>query len=171
VSARLGQKKLELLPGFFVTVGLHLDERKEAFPTVKGCPPALFVFDPTLAKPATANKLELFASGPYSQRGFSPSKPKICVVCQRARKGEVEQVPAEILRRGHRSGAKMLFRERFQQDLPSFGLRSTVLSGDDASAGAYRKAVQDALQAVESEDQRWNLALVQVDESSHGPAR
>ena len=91
VGEKLASKPMELLPNLNVTLGSHLNDRKGTFPFVKQCSPALLVFDPTLAKPATSNKLQLLTSGPYSQRGFSPSKPRICVVCQRGRKGEVEQ--------------------------------------------------------------------------------
>ena len=38
---------------------------------------------------------------------------------------------------------------------------------DDPTAAAYRKAAQEALAAVTTEAERWHLAYVQVNESSH----
>jgi hypothetical protein len=168
VAGRLGQRKqLNLLPGFAVAVGEGLEERQPQFPVVKNCPPALLVFDPTLAKPATAYKQEIFSSGPYSQRGFSPSKPKICVVCQRARKGEVEQFLHKFFHGVSDPTRRCYFPNGFIKTyrLTDFELRFFL--AENASATAYHKSAQEALAAVESDDQRWNLALVQVDESSH----
>jgi hypothetical protein len=169
VAGRLGQKKeLKLLPGLTVSVGEPLQERQPHFPVVKACPPALLVFDPTLAKPATQYKQEIFSSGPYSQRGFSPSRPKICVVCQRARKGEVEQFLHKFFHGVNDPTRKCYFSNGFIKTyrLTDFELRFFL--AENASANAYHKAAQEAFAAVESDDQRWNLALVQVDESSHG---
>ena len=167
VAARLGQKQLELLPGLTVAVSEPLEDRQPHFPVVKSCPPALLVFDPTLAKPATRYKQEIFSSGPYSQRGFSPSRPRICVVCQRSRKGEVEQFLHKFFHGVNDPTRKCYFANGFIKSyrLADFDLRFFLAS--DASADAYHKAAQEAFAAVESDDQRWNLALVQVDESSH----
>lgn len=169
IASRLGgqQKKLKLLPGFSVSAGELIHERQSGFPTVKTCPPALLVFDPTLAKPATPSKQEIFSSGPYSQRGFSPSRPKICVVCQRARKGEVEQFLHKFFHGVNDPTRRCYFSNGFIKTyrLADFDLRFFL--AENASAQAYHKAAQEAFAAVESDDQRWNLALVQVDESSH----
>jgi hypothetical protein len=167
VATRLGQKQLELLPGLTVAVSEPLQDRLAHFPVVKSCPPALLVFDPTLSKPATRFKQEIFSSGPYSQRGFSPSKPKICVVCQRSRKGEVEQFLHKFFHGVNDPTRKCYFVNGFIKSyrLTDFELRFFL--ANDASADSYHKAAQEAFAAVESDDQRWNLALVQVDESSH----
>lgn len=167
VSERLSQKKLELLPGLTVNAVPHLNERRANFPVVKTCPPALLVFDPTFAKPATPNKLEILTSGPYSQRGFSPTKPKICVVCQRGRKGEVEQFLRKFFEGVADSTRKCYFLNGFIKTYRLSGYEARFFLAENTTAAAYRKAVQEALQTVESDDQRWNLALVQVDESSH----
>src|SRR6266850_6010642 len=102
-AAQMGPKKLSeltrieniltlrafpLLPGCEATVLAHLDERQGRFPKARQAPQALYVFDPTFNKPAlTDHKIGIAENGPYSQRGFTPSKPRICVVCERARKG------------------------------------------------------------------------------------
>lgn len=167
VADRLGQRKLELLPGFFVSVRPPLSERQPGFPPVSRCPPALLVFDPTLSKPATSNKLEILSGGPYSQRGFSPSKPKICVICQRSRQGEVEQFLRKFFEGVSDPKRKCYFPNGFIKTYRLAGFEWRFFLADDPSAGAYRKAALEALESVETESQRWNLALVQVDESSH----
>lgn len=86
------QRPLRLLAGVEATVLADLDDRVKTFPSVRQAPQALYVFDPTFNKPAlTDAKRGIADNGPYSQRGFTPSKPHICVVCQRSRKGEVER--------------------------------------------------------------------------------
>lgn len=167
VATRLGQKQLELLPGLTVAVGEPLQEHLAHFPVVKSCPPALLVFDPTQSKPAARYKQEIFSSGPYSQRGFSPSKPRICVVCQRSRKGEVEQFLHKFFHGVNDPTRKCYFSNGFIKSYRLTDVELRFFLTHDASAEAYHKAAQEAFAAVDSDDQRWNLALVQVDESSH----
>ena len=167
IAERLGQKSLDLLPGFSAKVGLPLSERRPGFPSVKSCPPALLVFDPTLSRPATKNKLEILSEGPYSQRGFSPSKPKICVICQRSRQGEVEQFLRKFFEGISDPARKCYFPNGFIKTYRLAGYEWRFFLAENASAVAYRKAALEALESVENDSQRWNLALVQVDESSH----
>jgi hypothetical protein len=167
VATSLSKRHLKLLPGFTVGVGEQLQDRQRDFPVVRSCPPPLLVFDPTLAKPATPHKQQIFSSGPYSQRGFSPSKPRICVICQRGRKGEVEQFLHKFFHGVNDPARRCYFPNGFIRTyrLTDFELRFFL--ANDATATAYHKAAHEAFAAVESDDQRWNLALVQVDESSH----
>jgi hypothetical protein len=52
------------------------------FPPVVKAPPSIFVFDPTGAKIDTIKPRGLDLCGPYTSETFTPSRPKICVICQ-----------------------------------------------------------------------------------------
>lgn len=167
VAERLGKRPMQLLPGFSLTALPMLGEGQAAFPATKHCPPALFVFDPTLAKPATSNKLQILSGGPYSQRGFSPSKPRICVICQRGRQGEVEQFLRKFFDGVNDPSRRCYFPNGFIKTYRLAGFEWRFFLAENTSASAYHKAALEALEAVQTEAQRWHLALVQVDESSH----
>ncbi|MGD0059619.1 MAG: hypothetical protein ABSD58_09400 [Verrucomicrobiia bacterium] len=75
---KLTQRPLRLLAGVEATVLADLDDRVKTFPSVRQAPQALYVFDPTFNKPAlTDAKCGIADNGPYSQRGFTPSKPHL----------------------------------------------------------------------------------------------
>jgi hypothetical protein len=182
-AAQIGPKKLSeltrieniltlrpfrLLPGCEATVLAHLDERQARFPKARQAPQPLYVFDPTFNKPAlTDHKTGIAENGPYSQLGFTPSKPRICVVCERARKGEVEQFLQKLLEGNNEPGRKCFFPHGLIKTYRLQGKEVKFFCADDKSAAAYRKAAQQALASVTTEAEKWNLAYVQVDESSY----
>ncbi|WP_118975916.1 argonaute/piwi family protein [Taibaiella koreensis] len=114
------------------------------------------------------NDIGLMRYGPYSKESFSPAKPRICVICQDRKKGQVELVLQKFLNgmppvsygKGDRTfeytGLKTKY---YLQDciLEFFG------SSDDTVDG-YNRAITAAMQAG-SMGQNWNLALVQIDGS------
>ncbi len=168
IENRLTQRSLRLLPGIEAPVLPHLDTKGRRFPTIHQAPQALYVFDRTFNKPAlTDAKRGIFELGPYSQQGFTPSKPRICVVCERSRKGEVEQFLQKLLEGHNEPGRKCFFPNGLVKTyrLQSKDVRFFV--ADNPTAAAYRKAAQDALAAVTTDAERWHLAFVQVNEASH----
>jgi hypothetical protein len=168
VEGRLTQKPMRLLPGIEVSVVPHLDARGKGFPTVRQAPQALYVFDRTFNKPAlTDAKRGIFELGPYSQQGFTPSKPRICVVCERNRKGEVEQFLKKLLEGHNDPGRRCFFPNGFVKTYGLQGKDVRFFVADGPTAAAYRKAAQEALASVTTDAERWHLAYVQVNESSH----
>jgi hypothetical protein len=168
IENRLTQKPLRLLPGIEAQVLPHLDTEGHRFPTVRQAPQALYVFDRTFNKPALADaKRGIFELGPYSQQGFTPSKPRICVVCERNRKGEVEQFLQKLLEGHNEPGRKCFFPNGFVKTYRLQGKDVRFFVADGPTAAAYRKAAQDALTSVTTEAERWHLAFVQVNEASH----
>ena len=168
VENRLTQKALRLLPGIESPVLPHLDTKGKRFPAVRRAPQALYVFDRTFNKPALSDaKKGIVELGPYSQQGFTPSKPRICVVCERNRKGEVEQFLQKLFE-GHNEPGRLCF-------FPNGLVKTYRLQGKDVrffvaegpTPVAYRKAAQEALASVTTEAERWHMAYVQVNESSH----
>jgi hypothetical protein len=168
IENRLTQKPLRLLPGLEAPVMRHLDTSGKRFPTVHQAPQALYVFDRTFNKPALNDaKRGIFELGPYSQQGFTPSTPRICVVCERSRKGEVEQFLQKLLEGHNEPGRKCFFPNGFIKTYRLQGKDVRFFVADNATALAYRKAAQEALASVTTEAERWHLAYVQVNESSH----
>jgi hypothetical protein len=168
VENRLTAKSLKLLPGLEAPVLPHLDASGTRFPKVHPAPQALYVFDRTFNKPALNDaKRGIFDLGPYSQQGFTPSKPRICVVCERSRKGEVEQFLQKLLEGHNEPGRKCFFPNGFIKTYRLQGKDIRFFLADNPTAAAYRKAAQEALAAVTTDAERWHLAYVQVNEASY----
>lgn len=168
VENRLTAKSLKLLPGLEAPVLPHLGASGTRFPKVHTAPQALYVFDRTFNKPALNDaKRGIFDHGPYSQQGFTPSTPHICVVCERSRKGEVEQFLQKLLEGHNEPGRKCFFPNGFIKTYRLQGKDVRFFLADNPTAAAYRKAAQEALAAVTTDAERWHLAYVQVNEASN----
>lgn len=168
VENRLTSKSLRLLPGLEAPVLPHLNTNGTRFPKVHQAPQALYVFDRTFNKPALNDaKRGIVELGPYSQQGFTPSKPRICVVCERNRKGEVEQFLQKLLEGHNEPGRRCFFPNGFIKTYRLQGKDVRFFLADNPTAVGYRKAAQEALASVTTEAERWHLAYVQVNEASH----
>lgn len=188
----LGGRPLELLPKASATFqrffeeGVHSrptrsaepDEKTDllmsqmrndrAFPPVVKAPPSIFVFDPTGAKIDTIKPRGLDLCGPYTSETFTPSRPKICVICQAERRGEVEQFLGKF-KEGITPGTGNWppFKKGLVRGYSLEGLEMKFFEAYGVTATAYQKAVQQALEAQGDGEFRWDLAMVQTDASSH----
>ncbi len=168
IENRLTAKPLRLLPGFDASVLPHLSSSGTGFPRTHHAPQALYVFDRTFNKPPLNDaKRGIFNHGPYSQQGFTPSKPRICVVCERNRKGEVEQFLQKLLEGHNEPGRRCFFPDGLIKTYRLQGKDVRFFLADGPTAPAYRKAAQEALAAATTEAERWHIAFVQVDQASH----
>jgi hypothetical protein len=163
----LSKMKIELLHGVSVSLGPIFNEASnDNFPEREWMPETLFIFDPA-GQPQKYKTSGMDKQGPYLWSKFTPNSPRICVVCQRRRKGEVEQFVQKLLN-GAPAGAngKNYFEKgfwnlyRFKQSKPEF------FCADNDTPFAYRKAVQSALEA-QDESNPWHLALVQMEHGTH----
>src|SRR5207247_6763118 len=68
-----------------------LEDSSRFFPSLEPVPKPTYVFDQTGAKTDTWHDRGLDQNGPYTAKVFTPNRPKLCVVCQKAHKGRVEQ--------------------------------------------------------------------------------
>lgn len=173
IENKLTLKPITVLPNVQVTVLPFLNQSSAMFPAVRRAPGALYVFDPTFNKPAVTDAKIGILGGPYSQRIFSPSKPRICVVCQRSRKGEVEQFLQKLFEGNEEPGRKCFFPHGLIKTYRLQGKDVRFFVAEGPTASAYHKAAQQALASVTTDAERWNLAYVQVDASSydlHGDA-
>jgi hypothetical protein len=173
IENKLAQRPITVLPSIQFTVLSFLNQRNAFFPAVRQSPEALYVFDPTFNKAAVTDAKIGIQGGPYSQRIFSPSKPRICVVCQRSRKGEVEQFLQKLFEGNEEPGRKCFFSHGLIKTYRLQGREVKFFVAENPTAAAYHKAAQQALASVTSDAERWNLAYIQVDASSydlHGDA-
>ena len=139
-----------------------------AFPPVVKAPPSIFVFDPSGAKIDTIKPRGLDLCGPYTSETFTPSRPKICVICQAERRGEVEQFLGKF-KEGITPGTGNWppFKKGLVRGYSLEGLEMKFFEAYGVTATSYQKAVQQALEAQGDGEFRWDLAMVQTDASSH----
>jgi hypothetical protein len=166
--AHLGNTRLEMAPGITFRLTPFLSEREKRFPAVRTAPGAVYVFDPAGASTNTWHDGGLDRYGPYSARTHTPSHPRICVICQKTKKGQVEQFLNKLLNGIRHVGSG---RAPFEKGLiRKYGLEDAspeFFVTDDDTAPCYRKAVRQALEYHGEQGPKWNLALVQIDEHFH----
>ena len=149
---------LQVSPGIFLTVGTLLED--DALPKLETAPKPVYVFDPTGAKTDTWADRGIRNCGPYSQQTFSKNRPRIAIVCQASAKGRVEQFLHKFFN-GQRHPKKKLgpFDDGFIGKYRLDGVSPKFFLTDTPTADAYQRAAQEAI----SEEDRWDLALVQIE--------
>jgi hypothetical protein len=143
-----------------------LDEaERTAFPPAEVFPKPAFSFDPSGSRDAVWAQGQLDKTGPYDRATFERKRPRIAVICEERRRGDVAETVAHFLeglpdvrsRTGlvpHGTG--LLGRFRLHKPQVEF-----FEAGDD-SASAYAEAARNALSAAAGRDEPWDLALLQV---------
>lgn len=158
VASYLARRPFPLAPGLDVSLGALLEGR--AVPRLDRAPKPTYVFDPAGGKTDTWADGGLQKFGPYSLQTFSKNRPRIAVVCQAKAKGRVEQFLHKFFN-GQRHPKKdrgpfdngLVGKYRLDGVVPRFFL------AENAGARAYAAAVEQAI----SDDDRWDLALVQIE--------
>ncbi|MEI9921118.1 MAG: Piwi domain-containing protein [Bacteroidota bacterium] len=143
------------------------DNSKSEIPLkVSSAEKPLFVFSYGGEKNNSYNDLGIQKYGPYSKESFSPPKPKICVIHQDRKKGQVDLIlnkflngmsPVPYGRQGKSFEYTGLKTKFYLQDCQVEFFGST----DDTAAG-YNKAITNAMQAG-SGQRGWDLAIIQID--------
>jgi len=112
------------------------------------------------------NDLGLQKYGPYSKESFTPAKPRICIICQIKKKGQVELVLQKFL-----NGISPIAYGKEGKSFEFTGLKTKFYLQDclldffganDDTVEGYNKAITAAMQAG-SEGKGWDLALIQID--------
>lgn len=169
VITHLSGLRLQMVPGVAFTFQPFLAEGgTEIFPTVHEAPKTVYVFDPTGARTDTWHDGGLDKHGPYTSQSFTPSHPRICVICQATRKGEIEQFLHKFFNGvTAQTGGRMPFTKGFirKYALEDFSLEFFLT--DDDTPEAYRRAVRQALAEQGQRNIKWDLALVQIEERFH----
>lgn len=168
---------LEMLPGLTWKMGKFMAEGDNGFPTIRTAPPVTYVFDPTGQKTDTWPVRGIDKHGPYSTPTFSPTEPRICVICQKSHRGRIEQFirkflhgigPTPSTQKADGGVAKRKpFEKGFIRKYAIQDAQTEFFEVDERSADAYRKAAHCALQAQNDRDFRFDLALVEIEESFH----
>jgi hypothetical protein len=130
-------------------------------PPVQTCPKPIYVFDPSGAQTNTWHDAGLKEFGPYTRQTFTPSKPRICIICQQQMKGRVEQFLQKFL---HGIPGKAAFPNGLVGKYRLENCTTSFFLTDNNSAEGYKKAALQAIQKSTSENFRWDLALVQGEE-------
>lgn len=161
--------ELVLLPGVRARFGHFIDEHhSDNFPQVSAAPKPVYVFDFAGTKTDTWHDGGLAKYGPYSGDYFTPNRPRICVICQASKKGQVDQFLHKFLHGMRQSGRdRMPFTSGLIRKYALEGVTHEFFLAEGRSADAYRKAVREALERQREVDARWDLALVQTEEAFH----
>jgi hypothetical protein len=155
----------EMLPGVTFTFQPFLAERtSKVFPIVKNAERPIYVFDPTGVRTKEMSDLGLTEFGPYSAYGnlFTPNTPNIIVICQKNKKGLIEQFLAKFKTGIAGSRFATGFVGKYRLADVNFDLNFLT---DSDSAEDYQDAANRAIHAYTRADKRIHLAFVQIEES------
>jgi hypothetical protein len=163
----LGRQTFVMSPGASFKVGSFLAEHRQGFPNVLTASTPVYVFDPTGARTSLSNSKGLHDHGPYSAPTFTPNRPRICIICQRALKGQVEQFLHKFFNGIPAHDSTSVFTRGLVGEYRLEGLLPEFFLAEGESAEAYHRAAQKALEFAAEKDMKWDLALVQSYERTH----
>lgn len=159
--------KIEMTPSAsWQATGFLSQAGGATFPPIQKAPPVVYVLDSLRTDTWHDRGMDSF--GPYSAPTFTPTRPRICVVCQKAHKGGIEQFVRKFLRgitvpHARRSPfSKGLIRKYSLEHATTDFYES---EGD--SATAYQRAVWRAVTTQTEQGFRYDLALVETEERFH----
>jgi len=160
------QGPIELQPGLTCESGEFLAQGQGPFPQFRSVPGATYIFDSASSKADARNAAGLQRFGPYSRAVFTPSRPEVCVICDKARRGQTE-VFLKKLKEGLSTGNGP---QPFAQGmLRTYGLQDikfTFFEAGGFSADAYFDAASKAVMARSTSSTPWSLAIVQSEAES-----
>ena len=161
-----GLGAIELQEGLSVTIGdLTSESNSGVFPLFSEASTPTYVFDAGTLKSETRAAVGLNKFGPYSRHVFTPTKPNVCVICDRRRRGQFELFLTKF-RDGLTVDGKSLPYGRGL--LGIYGLQDitlTFVEADNFTADAYYAAASKAVR-MGAEGSPWHLALVQTERDS-----
>jgi len=166
--AHLRGLDLEILPGVKVQIGQMLSDGDRCFPKISTLPEPTYIFDPSRKKTHNSKNQGLAAFGPYTGLTFQPKVPRVCIVCEASRKGDVEVFIKKFLEGCNEAKLKFPPFERGFCRLYNLGkIVPQFFVTNSPTATAYKKAVDEAIDSLQN-DEKWDLALVQSSEDSYG---
>ncbi|WP_439602426.1 argonaute/piwi family protein [Devosia sp.] len=160
---------LEAIPGVRFLIGEQLESGVKGFPQQDYLKKPVLVFDPAGNKTDDYAERGLIKHGPYDQRTHTPKKLRIVVICEARSEGQVDAFVAKFLdgmpnvltgkNRTARYGDGFISRFRFEKPSVSY------FTANGPSAASYLAASRAALEEARDANFKWDLALVQVEES------
>ena len=171
--------ELEIVPGVTFQFNNFIAQPK-AFPTLQIADKPTYVFDPAGRKTDIWHDRGLKNYGPYSWQSFTPTLPKVCVICKASHKGQVQQFLyklkngiADVKPSGSASNVNQQrekmppFAQGFVNKYKLDGLDFDFFIADDDRADSYVKAFREAVEKSQSNNFKWDLALVQIEDKFH----
>ncbi|MCU1338038.1 MAG: stem cell self-renewal protein Piwi domain protein [Bryobacterales bacterium] len=146
-----------------------------SFPAVEPAPKPTYIFDQTGSKTDTWNDKGLNEHGPYTSKVFTPNRPRLCVICQKAQKGSVEQFLHKFINGivlpppapGYRGKPQRRYFEKgFLRKYALQDVTYEFFLAEDRQPGSYKEACRQALEK-HGAGVKCDLALVQIEESFH----
>lgn len=161
-----GLGAIGLQEGLSVSIGSLINEKDSpVFPRFAEGSTPTYVFDAGTLKSETRAAVGLTKFGPYSRHVFTPTRPNICVICDRARRGQFELFLRKFRDGLTVDGKSLPFGRGF---LGIYGLQDitlTFVEADGFTADAYHAAASKAVR-MSAEGTSWHLALVQTERES-----
>lgn len=157
---------IELQENLSVDIGEILRENGQGeFPRFTEGSTPTYVFDAGTLKSETRAAVGLSKFGPYSRHVFTPTRPNVCVVCDRKRRGQFELFLSKFRDGLTVDGNSLPFGRGL---LGIYGLQDltlTFVEADSFTADAYHAAASKAVR-MGAEGTTWHLALVQTERDS-----
>lgn len=179
VTAYFQKNDIELIPGVTFSLNPFISQPK-AFPSVQIADKPTYVFDPAGRKTNFWHDGGLRTHGPYSWQSFTPTTPKICVICKASFKGQVEQflykLKDGIIENINSFSAKNAntktektppFAQGMVNKYKLDGIQFEFFTSDDESADSYLKAFREAMDKSQQLNFKWDMALVQIEDKFH----
>lgn len=167
----LRAQKLEMLPGVSFKLGklLSQSESHKSFPMVTTEKRPVYVFGPGPSTDSWHDR-GLDTYGPYDRSTFTPTSPRIAVICQARHRGQTELFLRKLM-----DGVPTAVDHKQRQPYGKGLLRKYCLTkcsfeffeAQDPSSDAYRDAISRALEFSTDHNQPWDLALIQIEERFH----
>ncbi|MBX3302404.1 MAG: hypothetical protein KF693_09320 [Nitrospira sp.] len=166
---RLRGARLEILPGLPFKIEPFLCEQSGGrFPQLHETAKPVYIFDPAGRRTDTWHDRGLNQYGPYTAQTFTPTRPRVCVICQASKKGQVEEFFHKLFHGVRVPGDN---RKPFEKGfLRKYGLEDVATEffvAERADASSYQRAVREAIAQQSQRSIKWDLALVQIDERFH----
>lgn len=159
-------KPFEIAPGLCVSFENFLQEGTEFFPTPEIAPLTKFVFDVGRSKVDELNRRGVEAYGPYNCSNFTPTEPRIAVVCEAKVKGVVESFVRKF--KDGISMPNVRFNPYGHGFASLFRLRNVsfqILETKDASSSEVRRVCIEIAERGQTGD-GFDLVLLQNSEES-----
>lgn len=161
--------ELEILPGVRAKLAPLISTESVAFPDVARSSKPVYVFDPVGRRVDKWHDRGLRKHGPYSATTFTKNRPRICVICQSSHKGQVEQVLHKFFHGTDATsrGKSPPFADGFIRKYRLVDVVCEFFQAPDDSPQAYHQAAQQAICRQVDMNQKWELALVQIENRFH----
>lgn len=177
VAAYFQKNEIEIIPDVSFTFNPFISQPK-AFPSAQIADKPTYVFDPTGRKTNFWHDGGLRNYGPYNWQNFTPTTPRVCVICKASFKGQVQQFLYKLENGINENVVSAAVNNSKKEKVSPFaqglvskyklgGIQFEFFTADDESPDAYLKAFREAMNKSQQQNFKWDLALVQIEDKFH----